>query len=140
MLLKIGHIYQATPVLDRIISEKRPLPQKGSYRIARLYGKLKPEYDLIYKRRDAMIEAYQHKEMLSAKDVETGEVVLTEAENFSVPADKVTEFYAAWAEVANEEIEVAVEPVPLAMLSKSDSEDGAITALELLALDDLVTE
>lgn len=138
MLLKLGHVFQAAPLITTIINQNRPLPQKGAYRLARLYAKLKPEYDLIEARRNAMIGAYQHKEMLTATDVETGQDVQTEAEHFSVPMDKMPEFTAAWAEVANEEIEVDVQPVPLSQIDNGGM--AAITAGELIVLDDLVTE
>lgn len=134
MLLKIGHIFQATPLITTIINEGRPLPGKGAYRLSRLYAKLKPEADLITARRDTMITLYQHKEMLTAKDAETGEDVQTEAQNFSVPMEKMPEFLAAWAEVANEAIEVDVQQVPLSQLG------DAITAGEFVVLDDLVKE
>lgn len=138
MILKLGHVFQAAPLITTIINQNRPLPQKGAYRLARLYAKLKPEYDLIEARRNAMIGAYGHKEMLTATDVETGQDVQTEAENFSVPMDKMPEFNAAWAEVANEEIEVDVQPVPLAQIDNGGM--AAITAGELILLDDLVCE
>lgn len=140
MLLKVGHVFQAAETITAIINANRPLPQKASYRFARLYAKLKPEYDLILGRRNSMIEAYGHKEMLTAKDVETGEDVQTEAQNFSVPLDKMPEFSAAWAEVCAEEIEVAVEPIPLSQLSIADDAVGLISAGELIVLDDLVSE
>lgn len=142
MLLKVGHVFQAAPVITQIINENRPLPQKGAYRIARLYAKLKPEYDLIVTRRNTMIEAYGHKEMVAGPDVEEGtratDEQLVQAPNFSVPLDKMPEFLAAWAEVANEEIEVAVEQIPLAQLSLGDDKPSVISAAELLVLDDLV--
>lgn len=140
MLLKVGHVFQAAPVITQIINSNRPLPSKGAYRFSRLYAKLKPEYDLIAARRNSMIEAYGHKEILTAKDVETGEDVQTEAQNFSVPMEKMPEFNAAWAEVANEEIEVAVEPIPLSHLSAGEDIPSAITAGEFVVLDGLVKE
>ncbi len=138
MLLKVSHVFQATPVVTQIINEGRSLPTKGAYRMARLYAKLKPEYDIILARRNAMIEAYGHKEMLTAKDMTTGEDVQTEAENFSVPLDRMPEFTAAWNEVAAEEIEVDVQPIPLAQLDNGGA--SAISAGELVVLDTLVTE
>ena len=138
MLLKVSHVFQATPVVTQIINTNRQMPQKASYRLARLYAKLKPEYDIILARRNAMIEAYGHKEMLTAKDMTTGEDVQTEAENFSVPLDRMPEFTAAWNEVAAEEIEVDVQPIPLAQLDNGGA--SAISAGELVVLDTLVTE
>lgn len=141
MKLKIGHVFAAAETVTRIINEARPLPQKGSYRLARLYAKLKPEYDLIVSRRNAMIEAYGHKERVHQVGANgepvvfdgNGTALMVEAPNFSVPMDKMPEFSKAWAEVAAEEIEVAVEPIPLDQLDN-------ISAAELIVLDDLVRE
>ena len=135
MKLKLGHILQATEVVVSIINANRPLPQKGAYRIARLYAKLKPEYDLIAARRNSMIEAYAYKAMIPAGDEAGQEEV--EAPNFSVPPDKMAEFTKAWADIAAEEIEVAVEPIPLDQLGDGSS---GITAAELVMLDELVRE
>ena len=137
MMLKIGHIYQATETLWGIIDNKRALPGKGAYGISRLYAKLKPEYDLIAKRRDAMIEAYDHHEMVNppmTKEDPLGQGEKVPSPNFSVPPDKVAEYRAAWAEVAAEEIEVDVQPLSLSHLG------DVITAGEFVALDDLVKE
>lgn len=134
MKLKIGHVFQAAETVTAIINANRPLPSKGAYRLARLYAKLKPEFDLIAQRRNAMIEAYGYKAPLPV-DVEGGTVTL--AENFSVPPDKLAEFMKAWAEIANEEIEVAVEPIPLDQLDNGSGSSG-VTAAEFIVLDDLV--
>ena len=137
MKLKIGHVYQAAEMIAAIINDNRSMPQKGSYRLARLFAKLKPEYDLIAARRNAMIEAYDYKELID--DPNPQNVALIEAPNFSVPLDKMPEFTKAWAEVANEEIDVDVAPIPLAYLDRGDG-SSVITAAELIILDDLVTE
>lgn len=141
MKLTVGHVYQATELVTAIINQGRPMPQKGQYRIARLYAKLKPEYDLIVGRRNAMIEAYGHHEMvdppMTAEDP-LGQGEKVPAPNFSVPADRMPEFTKAWAEVAAEEIEVAVDSIPLAQLD-SGGPAGTITAGELIVLDDLVS-
>ncbi len=136
MKLKIGHVFQAAETVTAIINQNRPMPQKGSYRLARLYAKLKPEYDLIAARRNTMIEAYDYKAPLPSQ-VEGEPLKL--ADNFSVPPDKVAEWAKAWTDITNEEIEVAVEQIPLSQLSFPDG-PGSISAAELIVLDDLVTE
>lgn len=137
MKLKIGHVFEAAETVTTIINEKRPLPQKGAYRLARLYAKLKPEYDLIAARRNAMIEAYDYKPPHSIQIEGEPERL---ADNFSVPVEKLEHWKKAWTEVANEEIEVDVQPVRLEYLCAPDGGVGAITAAELIVLDDLVTE
>lgn len=138
MKLTVGHVYQATEMVTKIINENRPLSQKGAYRFARLYSKLKPEYDTIAARRNAMIEAYGHHEMVTAKNMETGEDVQTEAQAFSVPMNLMPEFIKAWAEVAGEEIDVDVEPIPLDQISAPHSDVAVVSAGELIILDELV--
>lgn len=140
MKLKVGHVFEAMFVLTRIINENRPLPQKGAYRVARLHAKLMPEFQTISARRDALITAYDHKEVV-AKTVPThpDEPVLDVlADNFSVPPDKAAEFQAAWKDLAGEEIDVDVEAVPLAQIDLGDSVAGCIHASELITLGELV--
>lgn len=125
MKLKVQHVFDATLLVSQIIRERRPMPQKGSYRLARMHAKLQPEFDTIANQRDALITAYDHK--------------APEAEAFSVPDDKLAEFQEAWKKVADEEIEVAVEPIPLVYLDLGDSVVGSISASELIVLGDLVS-
>lgn len=124
MKLTAQQVFDATLVVAQIIRENRPMPQKGLYRLARLHAKLAPEFKPISERRDAMIEAYEHRE--------------EGADTFSVPLDKMPEFNAAWAEIAGDEIEVDVQPVPLDYLDGGGV--GVITAAELVTLGDLVRE
>jgi hypothetical protein len=134
-------VYDATLTVAAIIRERRPMPQKGKYRIARLHAKLLPEFTALDARREDIIKAYDHHEMVSGpktKDDPLGQNEVL-AEEFSVPADKLTEFSKAWAEITDEEIDVDVEPVPLDQLS-FEGVDGSIHANELIALGDLVKE
>ena len=141
MKLKVGHVFQAAPAVVTIINQDRSMPQKGKYRIARMFAKLKPEYDLILARRNAMIEVYGHKEMVPPpKSVEDplSQGPLVPGENFSVPDDKLPEFSKAWAEIESEEIEVDVEPMPLNQLDPGPGVVGGLTAAEFVVLDNLV--
>ena len=137
MKLKVQHVFDATLVVAQIIRENRPMPPKASFRLARLHMKLLPEFTTIAARRDALIEAYDHHPMMwgpKTKEDPLGETSVPSPE-FSVPLDKMDEFNAAWAEIAAEEIEVAVEPIALDCFG-----DAAISAQEFIALGDLVTE
>ena len=133
--LKVDHVYQATQTVIAIINENRAMPQKASYRLARLYAKLKPEFDLIAARRDAMIEAYNHK-ALDPIQVE-GEPPRY-AENYSVPPDKIGEWKKAWTDMGDEEIDIEVDPLPLEQFDRGDAAPSVLTAGELIALGDLV--
>lgn len=140
MKLKAQHVFDATLTVDRIIGSNRPMPQKGKYRLARLYAKLLPEFTTLNERRDAMITAYGHHEMVDVMDTRTNTASHEPSPQFSVPADKLSEWAAAWKEIGDQEIEVDVEPVPLVYLELSDCADGSITATELVTLGDLVKE
>lgn len=135
MKLKVQHVFDATLVVAQIIRENRPMPIKGKYRLARLHAKLLPEFTAAAARRDEMITAYDHHEETPVVD---GPGI--PSPQFSVPPDKMPEFTAAWAEIANEEIEVDVEPLPLSCLDMGDNSDGAISASELVTLGELVVE
>lgn len=143
MKLKAQHVMDATLTVAQIIRDNRPMPQKGKYRLARLHAKLLPEFNTLSARRDEMITAYDHHEMVppppTMKDP-LGQGPCVPTEQFSVPLDKMPEFTAAWSEIGNQEIEVDVEPVPLDCLDLGDNTDGAISGLELATLGDLVTE
>ena len=57
-----------------------------------------------------------------------------------VPLDKMPEFTAAWKEIGDGEIEVEVEPIPLAYLDLGEGVDGCVEASELITLGELVRE
>lgn len=126
MNLTVQQVFDATPILANIIRENRPLPQRGSYRLARMHAKLLAEWQPIAARYDALIVGYDHKE--------------PGADLNSVPSDKMDEFRAKWAEIAGETIDVDVDPIPLACLDLGDAVAGSLTASELATLGDLVAE
>lgn len=126
MKLKAQTVYNATLIVAGIIREKRPLPTKGSYRLARLHAKLSPEFDVLNRKRDAMIRT------IGVQD--------EDGINYTVPDEKMPEFTADWAEIAEEEIEVDVEPIPLSQLDLGPNVASSITAGELLELGDLVAD
>lgn len=137
MKIKVQDVYNATLILSAIIREKRPLPTKGAYRVARMHSKLLPEFNVANDKRDELIKAYDYKPKIAGPDGET----MLEAENFSVPDDKLPEFLKAWREIADVEITIAdLEPIPLAQLDLGDGIASSIHAGELLDLGDLVTD
>lgn len=125
MKLKAQQVFDATLCLAAVIRENRPMPQKGAYRLARLHSKLLPEFNVLSEKRDQLISSY---------DWKNDDGVL------AVPPEKETEFFARWKEIAEEELEVAVEPVPLAQLDLGDAVAGSVTAAELIVLGDLVAD
>lgn len=141
MQLKVQHVMDATLVISQIIRDQRPMPQKGKYRLARLHAKLFPEFKTINERRDDMIMAYQTHQTREVPDPENPGQTKTEATaEWMVPADKMDEFNAAWKTIADEVIDIDVQPMPLAYLDLGDAVEGSIQANELITLGELVTE
>lgn len=144
MKLTVGHVYDATPVITSIINQERPIPQKGQYRIARLYAKLKPEYELIVAERLKVIEPYGHKvPTINGRVIAPAEQEMSNPDAVvmvaGVPPGKADEFAGWWKDYANEEIEVDVQPIPLDQLDNG-SDVASVKAGELIILDDLVKE
>lgn len=123
MMMKVQQVFDAHHVLAAIVNANRPMPQKGAYRLARMKAKIDAEALPIIEKRDALLR--QH-----AVSVEGQPNTYTVTPKFT----------AAWQEIAEDEIEVAVEPVPLALLDLGDAVPGAITVAELCALGELVAE
>lgn len=123
MKLTVQQVFDAYQVLQAIVNGHRPLPQKGAYRVSRMKAKLDAEFTSISQRRDALLD--QH---AIAVEGAPGNYTVT------------PEFTAAWKDFASDEIEVAVEPIPLALIDLGDSVPGAITVGELSVLGDLVAE
>ncbi len=134
MKLKAQLVFDAVPVIWTIISEKRPLPQKGKYRLARMHAKLLSDFNTLAERHDAMIRAYDTQMVTMTDGAEP-------TTKYTVPEDKLPEFLAAWKEICDEEIEVGdIEPIPLEQLTLVDGANGSIEAMELISLGDLVKE
>jgi hypothetical protein len=158
MKLKVQHLMDATLVISQIIREDRKLPQKGKYRLARMHPKLNKEFLIINAQRDEMIKAYNfhatipnpaaanmtdetRAEIAASGNVHQLVPKMIESPEFSVPADKIAEFMATWQEIADQEIEVDIEPLPLDQLCfPGDLADGSIAAHEFIVLGSLVVE
>lgn len=136
MELTAQQVFDATPVLATIINERRPLPIKGNYRLARLHVKLIGDYTVINGKRDEIIAAYGYRAPLVPDSPEVSVL----ADNFSVPPDKVDDFNAKWGEIASEVLDLDVQACPIDMLSLGDHRESSITALELVLLGPLVAE
>lgn len=139
MKMTVEKMMLATEMLATIMRERRPMPLKGKYRIARMHAKMFPEYETASAQRDEMIKSYNNPRKIENVDPVT--LVVTEAVSqteFQVPEDRIDEFTANWKAIADGEIEIDIEPIPLDQLDLGNNVDGSIHANELLILGDLV--
>lgn len=139
MKLTVQQVYDATLVVSQIIREQRSMPQKGKLRLARLHMKLLPEFKTIDEQRDALIKVHGNRRTKSTTDADTGVTTVEDTDEWEVPAEHMAEFNAAWKPVAEAEIEVDVQPIPLSELDGGTA-NGVIEAAELITLGDLISE
>lgn len=137
MKVKVQRLMDAMLIISQIIREQRAMPQKGKYRFARLHAKLLPEFTTINDQRDAMIKAY---DCLATQTLPDGTEAQVFPTSYCVPPDKIAEFTEAWGKIADDEIELDVEPIPLAYLDLGGSHDGSIEATELITLGEFIAE
>lgn len=128
MKLTIQQVYGAMQALDAIIRDKRPMPQLGKYRLARLHAKLAPEFTWANAQRDELIRKH-------GETMQDGQ--------FGVPPERMAAFLDEWDPIATALVDVDVEPVclgDLALGPPDDPANGAVEASELVLLGDLVAE
>lgn len=130
MKLKASEVFAAYLTLNAIVSEKRALPQAGKFLIGRAFRQLRPDFTEISEERDALIAEFGEDEMAESPDgaAPTGKKLV------KPNSPNAAKFAAAWKVIADRELEVAVEPVPLDTLGS----EGTIEAHEFDALGDLV--
>lgn len=130
MKLDAGKVFAVFPILSDIINEKRVLPMKGAYRIARMAAKLQPEYQLIAAKRDSIITDYNY----LATPPGGGPAVPT------VPDHMTEDFQAKVRELLDTEIDVDIEPILLSQLDLGPDRPAEISAGELVVLGDLIVD
>lgn len=137
--LKAQQIYDATIVVSALIRENRPMPLRGKYLLARLHGKLLPEFATLDAQRNALITAYDfHPVVVGPHDDDRPSGTQIESPDFSVPADKLGEFAAEWATIAGEEIDLDAKSIPLDALDLGG--ESVLSAGEVIILADLLNE
>lgn len=134
LTIRVEDLRTAFPVLVAIINDKRVVPQKGAYRMARLYQKLLPEYQTITAKHDEIVVAS------GAVEVPVNAADPDGPKNMQVPPDKMAEWAAAWKLVGDEVIIIDAEALPIEQLSLGDFVPGGITASEIVGLGALVAE
>ena len=124
-------VYEATPILAAVINQDRPMPQKGKYRIARLHAKLYPEWRLLEDRRESILAAYRVSTVVKNEDGSEGTLT-------AIPDDQLPTAEAEWLAILSTEIDLDVEPIPLAAVDLGDNTNGSLSAQDLMSLGDLV--
>lgn len=125
MDMTVGQIFDRTLTLTAIINEKRPMPQRGKFLLARLHAKLLPEFNIAAVERDKLIEEYGHRE--------------PDTDQMSVPVEKMPEFAEKWKVIADMVVDVDVKPIALADLELVGT-NGGIEAHEMVTLGELISE
>ena len=141
MKLTVQRVMDVLPFITAIINDGRKLPQKGAYRLARMYAKLLPEFEVANKQRNALIRAYDFPLMVSPRasaEDPLGQGPKVPSGEFTVPLDKLEEFNAAWKEIGEQEIEVDIQPAPLEQFDLGPNFPASIEAHELAVLGELV--
>lgn len=143
MKLKVEHVFEAMVTLTRIIRENRQLPQKGSFYLARMHSKLYGDFQVISAQRDEIIASFGVHQQIpdptwDRKKDPLGTAPLIDGPGFMIPEHLQAAFVAKWKPLADEEIEVDVQPIPLSALDFGPTVPGTISALELSILGELV--
>ena len=135
MKFTVERIFELMQALTPIINEKRNMPQRGKFALARLHRKLWPEYQLIVEQRNEIIQSLQLPEAEAVPGVP--QAVKPRPDEMIVPPSRMKEWEDRWAEIKKMEIEIAgIEPIPLEDMTLDGN--GAIEARELWTLDELV--
>lgn len=128
MKIKAGVLLSAYEVLVSAVSGKRDLhvnlPTKAAYRIARMIVLLEPEALVLRSKRFDVIKKHGE-ENKAAKGV------------WAVLPGKAADFEREWGEIAQDEIEVTCQPIPLSAMGDGES---YFTVAELLLLGPLMED
>lgn len=140
--VKVKTIVEAVPVIAQIAREKRPMPQAGKFRLARMHAVLLPIFSDIMKERDELIKSYNTPVMVPAPvgTEEDQPQEMIPSENFEVPADQMADYNEKWSAILAESEEVNINPIPISMLSPADAVNGSIETAEIATMDELVCE
>lgn len=136
MKIKAGLVKQAFETLDTLIKERRPLPSKAKFRLTNLFTSLEQYARSIEMSRVDLVKKYGY-EIFDANKFSTG---------WEVHTEKIGEYQREWLVIAEDEIEVICQPIPLSFLESPAlvEQDGKmvdpITMQEFLALGVFIAE
>jgi len=138
MKITIGELLDGYATLTAIINDKRPLPQKGKYRIGRMHTALATEVKQANEQHDELVKKYGAESFEQGPDGQPTEPLVSTG--WRVTQQNLAAFGDEWGAIRGESIEVVVEPIPLDQLCFANDETGLIEAHEFMALGALVSE
>ena len=133
MMVSNGELHDAMFALQQIISRPRMIPQTGKYRLAKLHAALKPLYEPIEDRRQALVQKHGSEQFADeAKTQSAGWGIQPETPAFEAYVNE-------WNEIRKEAqlLPAAIEPIRLAALG--DDPKG-IEEEEFVLLGKFITE
>lgn len=148
MKLKVEHIFEAMVTLSQIIRDERHLPLKGNYHLARLHAKLLPDFQVISTKRDEIIKSFDVHQKIPdptfvwdrTQDPMQQNIPMIDGPGYIITPELQEAFIAQWKPLGEEEIEIDLQPIPLASLDLGQTTIGGITARELSILGELVRD
>lgn len=157
MKVKAQTIFDALPVITAIIDQRRPMPQAGKYRLARMHAKLLPEWKVLNDQRNELVKTHGAPKKIH-KPIEVGETIpllegetaeeatkrrmgeMIDSDDFEVPAEKMPAFMADLEKVMVEEIDITVNAIPIGMLSPANADNGSVEAGEIALMGELIVD
>lgn len=145
--LTIDKLLTGMTTVSTILRERRPMPQRGKFAFAKMHTALMDDFNKYSAQRDELIATYGYKAMLrrpagpgdTDEDIARG-YAEKEAEEFSVPQDKLKDFEEKWKILGEEEIEIDVKPISIKLFDLGTGTDGSVEGAEIIDMGNLITE
>ena len=151
MRIKAGLLLQAAAVVAVMVQEGRAVGSKGAYWLGRLPMQLMPEVTKLEEHRTSLIKKHGQETFSRPPEVAEGvKVTPPVSTGWSVPSGtpEYAAFLTEWLGICDDEIEVAVEPIPLSYLEHFEPKQlrpgvepsKQISAVEFQQLDCLIRD
>lgn len=126
MKTTVSKVMAAYVAAADLTQSKTKMPARAAYWVARLLAKLEPEYNAAEGQRVALIQKHGQ----AIKDKEGNATAA-----FQVLPENLADFRAEWDPVADETIDIDVQPIALDVFGQTELDPA-----QLLALGDFVVE
>lgn len=147
MRLKAEHVYEAMLVISQIIRDQRPMPLRGKFLLARMHSQLLSDFNVIAMQHDDTVRVCGVRRKIPDPtfngfkiDPMSQSVPMIDGPDFIILPECRAAWEVLWRPIADELIDVNVQPIPIGALSLGDGVDGTIQANELSILGELITE